>query len=323
MPERIAAGWRRCYDAAKTRLGKKSLDKAWGSQRSLILFAVAVIGAAGAIGYNVLGSRDPSTGDPAAAAPASIEQLRALAEASPDDARAWQELGFAHFERGEYADAALAYERAVAIDGGEAALWSALGEARVMASERDPMPPAALEAFRKAGELDPRDPRTRYFLGVQKDLEQDHEGAIASWVALLADTPPGAPWERDLIRTIEQVGKINGIEVETRIASAMSGRVAVPQAGAQGLPGPTQQQLAAAGSISPNEQRKMAEGMVARLEQRLRDDPSNLDGWVMLMRGRMTLGEPDRAKTALDAAVRANPGAATRLRGEAVTLGIR
>src|SRR3546814_19527797 len=94
----------------------------------------------------------------------------------------------------------------------------------------------------------------------------------------------------------------------------MGGRMAAPQIGAPGLPGPTQQQLAAAGSIPPGEQRKMAEGMVARLEQRLRDDPSNLDGWVMLMRSRMTLGEPEQAKAAPDAAVRANPGAAARLR---------
>lgn len=300
------------------------MDKVAKSKGSSILLAVAAIGAAGAIGYNVLGSRSGSAENPSAAtAPASIGHLRALAEASPGDARAWQELGFAYFERGDFGDAAKAYERAVAIDGDEAALWSALGEARVMASEREPMPQGALEAFRKASELDPRDPRARYFLNVQKDLEQDHEGAIAGWTALLADTPPGAPWEEDLIRTIEQVGKINGIEVETRIASAMDGRLGSPQITAPGLPGPSQQQLAAAGSIPPREQRKMAEGMVERLEQRLRDDPSNPDGWIMLMRSRMTLGEPDRAKAALDAAVRANPGSAARLREEALKLGIR
>ncbi len=192
-----------------------------------------------------------------------------------------------------------------------------------MDSERDPMPPAALEASRKASDLDPRDPRTRYFLGVQKDLEQDHEGAIAGWIALLADTPPGAPWESDLVRTIEQVGKINGIEVETRIASAMGGRMAAPEIGGSGLPGPTQEQVAAAGGISPGQQREMAEGMVERLEQRLRADPSNLDGWIMLMRSRLTLGEPDRAKAALEAAIKANPRSAAMLRAEALKLGIR
>lgn len=300
------------------------MDKVAKSKGSSILLAVAAIGAAGAIGYNVVGQgrgliEDTST----ATAPASIGQLRALAEASPGDARAWQELGFAYFEHGDFADAAKAYERAAAIDGDQAALWSALGEARVMASEREPMPRSALEAFRKASELDPRDPRARYFLNVQKDLDQDHEGAIAGWTALLADTPPGAPWESDLVRTIEQVGKINGIEVETRIASAMDGRMAAPQIGATGLPGPSQQQLAAAASIPPGEQRKMAEGMVERLEQRLREEPANPDGWVMLMRSRMTLGEGDRAKAALDAAVRANPGSAARLREEALRLGIR
>lgn len=289
-----------------------------------MLLAVAAMGAAGAIGYNVIGSGiGPAEVQADGGAPASIEQLRARAQASPDDVRGWQELGFALFDRGEFADAAKAYERAVAIAGDQAALWSALGEARVMASEREPMPQPALDAFRKANELDPRDARARYFLSVQKDLDQDHEGAIADWIALLADTPPGAPWESDLVRTIEQVGKINGIEVETRIASAMGGRMAASQIGASGLPGPTQEQLAAAGSIPPGEQRKMAEAMVVRLEQRLRDDPSNPDGWIMLMRSRMTLGEPERAKAALDAAVRANPRSAATLREEALGLGIR
>ena len=70
------------------------------------------------------------------------------------------------------------------------------------------MPPAALEAFRKAAALDPKDPRARYFLAVEKDLAGDHEGALTAWLALLAETPPGAPWEADLERTIEQVGNV-------------------------------------------------------------------------------------------------------------------
>jgi len=50
--------------------------------------------------------------------------------------------------------------------------------------------------------------------------------------------------------------------------------------------------------------------------------PANVDGWVMLMRSRTQLGEPDKAKAALRAARGANPGAAARLNAEAATLGI-
>ena len=62
---------------------------------------------------------------------------------------------------------------------------------------------------------------------------------------------------------------------------------------------------------------------VAQLETRLQKEPKNLDGWVMLMRSRMTLGEPAKAKAALDAAVKANPGAAAQLRDQAAALGVK
>jgi len=67
----------------------------------------------------------------------------------------------------------------------------------------------------------------------------------------------------------------------------------------------------------------LAEGMVEQLEGRLAREPKNLDGWVMLIRSRMTLGEPDKAKAALEAAVKANPGSAAQLRQQAAALGVK
>ena len=75
--------------------------------------------------------------------------------------------------------------------------------------------------------------------------------------------------------------------------------------------------------MKPSEQRDMAEGMVAQLESRLQSEPKNVDGWVMLIRSRMTLGEPAKAKAALDAAVKANPGTAADLRAQAAALGVK
>lgn len=299
-----------------------------------ILFGAAIVLAAGSIGYSVYSDTGSLPADSQATeVEPSIEQLRAAAEASTGDAGLWSELGFAHFQRGEFAAAADAYQRATRIDPQEAVLWSALGEALVMASQRDPLPPPALRAFNIAIELDPDDPRARYFLAVKQDLDDDHTGAIAAWLDLLADSPPGAPWESDLIRTIQQVGAIHEIEVETRLAAAMDGRMpailapgsgsAAGAAASPDLPGPSAAHLVAAGGIPPGAQRAMAEDMVARLETRLAREPQNLDGWVMLMRSRMTLDEPAKARAALAAAVNANPREAGQLRRQAEMLGIR
>ena len=89
-----------------------------------------------------------------------------------------------------------------------------------MASEHDPMPDEALADFHRAQAADPTDPRSRYFLAVKQDLGGNHQGAITAWLALLKATPADAPWRGDLVRTIEQVGKINHIAVAGRIAEA-------------------------------------------------------------------------------------------------------
>ncbi|WP_379554346.1 tetratricopeptide repeat protein [Qipengyuania sp. DGS5-3] len=305
----------------------------------LIALGLALAAAVAAIAWTSLPSADEAAEAEMADAsgPLSIDELAQRVEDTPDDPGAWQELAFARFERGEFDQAVSGYERAAALDDDNAVLWSSLGEARVMGSERDPMPPAAVEAFEKALALDPQDPRARYFLAVRRDLSGDHVGAIDDWLALLADTPPGAPWEDDLTRTIEQVGKINEIATKARLAEVQSVRAdqfasgtvpsgmagVPPLTGGAAIPGPSDEQIAAAKQMAPGEQRQMAEGMVARLAERLEGDPSNIDGWVMLMRSRMTLDQPDLARAALARAKAANPQAAERLDAEAELLGVR
>ncbi len=316
---------------------ERSTGGAGSSRAGWFLLGAAALLAAGSIGYNVYGGAggDDATEIAQDDAP-SIEDLRVAAENSDGDAGAWSELAFAYYNQGDFAEAAGAYERAVEFDPDEAVLWSALGEARVYASERDPLPAGALEAFERALELDPQDPRARYFLAVKQDIEGDHEAAIASWLALLADTPPGAPWEGDLVRTVQQVGAINDIDVEDRLATVMQARapqVAIPgsgeAAGAMGpgaassnLRGPTAAQVADASRMTPGEQQDMVAGMVSSLEARLESEPDNLDGWVMLMRSRMTLGETGRAREALAKAIAANPGNEAELRRQAEQLGL-
>jgi cytochrome c-type biogenesis protein CcmH len=310
-----------------------------GAKAAWILLGGAAILAAASIGYNVLSA--PEALQEVAAngeAVPTIEDLRAAAEATSDEAEPWADLAYAHFQRGEFSDAAAAYEKAVAIDENAAVLWSAMGESLVYAedaamADADPLPAAAVAAFEKAVAIDPSDPRARYFLMVQKDLQGDHAGAIDGWLELLAESPVGAPWERDLVLTIEQVGKMNDIPVTERLAKANEGRlppIAVPGSGeAAGLAasgnvgGPTQAQIAAAQSLTAEEQQAQIEGMVAMAEQKLADDPSNLDRWVMVMRSHSMLGNAAKAKATLEAAIAANPENEAQLREQARSLGVQ
>ncbi|MFM9898290.1 tetratricopeptide repeat protein [Sphingorhabdus sp.] len=258
---------------------------------------------------------------------AVIASLEERTRKDPTDVEAWQLLGWSYFENGRYLDSANAYGKATKLEPARAVYWSSLGESLVMADERNPMPKAAKAAFDKAIILDPKDPRSRYFLAVSKDLDGDHKGAINDWLELLKDTPKDAPWESDLIRTIEQVGKIHKVDVTESLASTQKKRASdlsgiLKSIAAAPIPGPSKTDMAQAAKLPPGQQQQMVTSMVEGLETKLANNPKNVDGWIMLMRSRMTLGETAKAKAALTKSIAANPEAQSKLLKEAQILGV-
>src|SRR3546814_14601366 len=60
-----------------------------------------------------------------------LADLEARTQREPASADAWTALGAAKFDLGDFAGAAAAYEKAVALSSESAGLWSVLGEERV------------------------------------------------------------------------------------------------------------------------------------------------------------------------------------------------
>ena len=295
------------------------LQRRWRGGTILLLLALAVAGFV--IGTKLVRGPAPAASPSAASDP--LTTLEARVKDQPDDGEAWSALAGAYYDAGRFNEAVTAYDAAVKLAPQRAVLWSGRGEARVMASPRDPMPAAAAADFEQALARDPRDPRARYFLAVKLDLAGDHQGAIDRWLGLLADTPPGAVWEADLRRTLEQAGKINRIDVAKRLAAVRQPAPALPAPGIAAVAGPSAADIARASAMRPAEQRQMAEGMTARLADKLKRDPANVDGWIMLIRSRVNLGQMDQARAALETAVAANPGKTAQLREQAAALGLR
>jgi cytochrome c-type biogenesis protein CcmH len=73
---------------------------------------------------------------------------------------------------------------------------------------------------------------------------------------------------------------------------------AAPTVSAVSPPGPSAADIAAAAQMSPDQKNQMISGMVARLADKLKQDGSDVDGWLRLLRAYMVLGERDRAQAA-------------------------
>lgn len=294
-----------------------------------ILLILAALIAVAAVGTAIWKNRSsPAPEAPTAAAPAvpqadidsMISRLEARLKDNPNDAEGWRMLGWSFFETGRFAEAATAYRRATSLDPNNADYWSSLGEALVLAGSGD-VPADAAKAFDTAIALDPKDPRARYFLAVRKDITGDHQGSLDAWLALLADTPSGAPWEADLRRTIEQVAAREKIDIKPRLA-AIRPAAPAPSVATAAIPGPSREQMAAASQLPPGQQEAMVKSMVEGLASKLAANPKNPDGWIMLMRSRMTLGETVKAGEALRSGIAANPAARAQLTAAAKELGV-
>jgi cytochrome c-type biogenesis protein CcmH len=296
---------------------------------TLALGASALI-ALGAVGVKALQGGESSAQTPNAAAPAEIDGRQAadpeamIAAAreqlrqDPDNDQGWFNLGVLLRGTGRFAEAAQAFRRAMELRPQNADYVAYLGEALLLQSEGNP-PPEAERLFRRALELDRTSPQARFYLATIRDVRGDHRGAIDDLLALLRDAPPGAPWEEQVRGAVTRIAEANRMDVSNRLPAPRRSTATAA------IPGPTREQMEAARAIPPSQQNEMVRGMVDRLAARLRQNPRDADGWIMLMRSRMTLNQPQEATAALRsglAAFSSDGAAQQRLRTAAEELGV-
>lgn len=276
-----------------------------------------------------------------------IAGLEQKMQGDASDPEGWRMLGWSYFQTGRYADAAKAYEKAIALKPGGVGFQSAYGEALVQdAGGR--ITPAAAAAFEKAAAQDGADARARYFLAVRKSETGDRKGAIEDMLKLVADSPANAPWLQQLRDVIQQTAQAAGIDIAARLAATKPvGNAAVPglppqvaaaaaasaapvnaapaSGGAGVMPSPSRDQVEAAGQMSPADRQAMIRSMVDRLADKLKANPRDEAGWLRLMRARQVLGDGPAAKTARDQAIAALAGdaaAQARIKSAAAEMGL-
>ncbi len=215
-----------------------------------------------------------------------MAQLEARLADHPDEVQGWRLLGRTALGSGQAKRAAEAFRTAIDLAPESSELRSSLGEALVAMADGRVTPAAGL-AFDRALRLDDANPAARYYIGLGHLQEGEEEQARDVWRALLAESPPDAPWRASLTAQLDQLD------------AALSG--GSPQRG------PSRDDIAAAEDMSPEERNAMIRSMVARLEARLEDNPGDYQGWLRLAQSRRVLGDEAGAITALERAQQAAP----------------
>lgn len=122
-----------------------------------------------------------------------IGRLAERLKQQPNDAMGWRMLGWSYLQLGRTGEAVDALKRAVALDAGNAALRSLLGESLVRQADGK-ITPEASAVFEEALKRDAKEPRARFYKGLALMQAGKEREALAAWNAIVRDGPPDAEW---------------------------------------------------------------------------------------------------------------------------------
>lgn len=322
-------------EALKTEIARRMIksgeqavggdDEAPASGRSQIIPAVAliIIVPLAALGlYRHLGSPDdrdlpfaertitpPQTQNQAKAAAdmdALVDGLKRRMEQNPERLDGWLLLGRSLMSLRRFDEAVEVFSRADSLANEpklvRADVTVSLAEAAYMAAggQFTPKIRKLLQAGRAAA---PREPKTLFYIGLDLARQNKFAEAVQIWTDLLAITPVNAPWRSNIteqIATAAQAGNIDAASIKSRLAPLKQVTPPAPSAPAaqKAAPGPTQEDVKAAGEMSSENRQAFIRSMVERLAERLKESPDDLDGWRRLARAYQVLGDTAKAAEA-------------------------
>lgn len=202
---------RRILAAAKSASGPRPVSQLW---RNAALAAAAALVVVGSVSIYALQGR-PELAQPSPAEPdlaSLLAKLEQHLQSNPGDAEGWRMLGLSYFNMQRYQQAAEAYGKAHALDA-SAANKTAYAEALTLAAG-GAVTPQAQALLAEVLKADPKEERARYYDALAREQAGDSAAALERWKAMLADSPPDAPWRGAVearIKSLSDQAMISGM----------------------------------------------------------------------------------------------------------------
>jgi len=208
-----------------------------------------------------------------------IETLRETMKQHPNDVEGWKLLALHEARVGDLRAAWRAKDKVIMLLGDAATGddYAELAEFMIVATNGY-VSTDAEAALAKALKRDAKSSRARYYSGLALAQNGRPDVAYRMWVGLLEEGPDDAPWIQLIRGQIGAVARAAGINTAN-----------------QDAPGPSSEQIDAAGQMTAEERQDMIRGMVAGLAERLVAEGGTPAEWARLIRAYGTLGETGKA----------------------------
>ena len=221
-----------------------------------------------------------------------IERAEALAERLSQEGGSFEDWwllaqSFLFLER--FDDAAKAFKQAADIAPDNTDALGAYAETLIRAAQGQVTAEAEL-TFRKVLEIEPGDPRARYYVGLSAAQNERFDAALEIWQALYKDSPADAPWIPTVRQGLVDMANLLGVDPENVV------------------PEPQPAELARTEALASPAQSASAEDIEA-LRARLEASPKDFEGWLQLARLEVANNNLDAARMAIARVREIYPGA--------------
>jgi len=232
-----------------------------------------------------------------------MTRLREVLAVRPDDIQGHILLARNEARSGNFAAAHAAQARAIDLKGADATSvdYADLADMMILAAGGYVSPEAEV-ALVRALELEPNNGAARYYWGSMMAQTGRPDIAFRIWERQLREGPEAAPWIPPIRAQIQDIAVRAGVNYTPP-----------PISEAPALPGPSAEDIEAAGEMSPVERMQTIEGMVAGLAERLATDGGSPEEWARLIASLGVLGRTGEARAIYENALEVFADAPTAL----------
>jgi cytochrome c-type biogenesis protein CcmH len=214
---------------------------------------------------------------------ALVQRLRGAVAERPGDLQGHILLARSEAAMGNYVAAYGAQQQVLSIKGDAATGkdYADLADMMILAAGGY-VSPEAERVLEAALTREPENGVALYYMGLMMAQTGRPDVAFRLWDRLLRQSPPNATWLPPILSQIEEMAFRAGI------ADYQVPRIA-------GLPGPSAEDVEAAGEMSAEDRQEMIRGMVANLSDRLATEGGTPEEWARLISSLGVLGDEAQA----------------------------